>query len=129
MPHSHEPVPCFNAAATHGTKTLGNYRGKWHLFCSRPIDITPVCTNVFMAFAKRHEMFQAGIRELLGLSIESHYSHVAWKRHIERKPGQEPAAANTNVTTGTSAGSRFDTRTAPRQPGGAQGLRLAHEPD
>ncbi len=50
---------------------------------------TPVCTTEFIAFAKRHEDFKALNAELLGLSIDSHYSHVAWMRNIKEKFGVE----------------------------------------
>ena len=77
-----EPAPAFDAPTTHGNKKLEDYRGKWLVLFSHPADFTPVCTTEFMAFAKRHAEFQAMNTELLGLSIDSHYSHVAWVRNI-----------------------------------------------
>ena len=55
------------------------------LLFSRPADFTPVCTTEFIAFAKRHDEFQALNTELLGLSIDSHYAHLAWVRNIKEK--------------------------------------------
>ena len=87
MPHLNEPAPAFDAPTTHGQKKLEDYRGKWLVLFSHPADFTPVCTTEFMAFAKRHADFQAINPELLGLSIDSHYSHVAWVRNIKEKFG------------------------------------------
>ena len=87
MPRLNEPAPAFDAPTTHGQKKLEDYRGKWLVLFSHPADFTPVCTTEFMAFAKRHADFQAINTELLGLSIDSHYSHVAWVRNIKEKFG------------------------------------------
>ena len=85
MPRLNEPAPAFDAPTTHGQKKLEDYHGKWLVLFSHPADFTPVCTTEFMAFAKRHADFQAINTELLGLSIDSHYSHVAWVRNIKEK--------------------------------------------
>ena len=89
MPRFNELAPAFDAPTTHGRKTLEDYRGQWLVLFSRPADFTPVCTTEFIAFAKRHADFQALGCELLGLSIDSHYSHIAWERNIEEKFGVE----------------------------------------
>ncbi len=85
MPRLNERAPEFNAATTHGTKSLKDYEGKWLVLFSHPADFTPVCTTEFMAFALRAGDFKALNTELLGLSIDSHYSHVAWVRNIKEK--------------------------------------------
>jgi peroxiredoxin (alkyl hydroperoxide reductase subunit C) len=84
-PRLNEPAPAFQAKTTHGDKSLADYKGKWLVLFSHPADFTPVCTTEFMAFAKRHDEFQSINTELLGLSIDSHYSHVAWVRNIKEK--------------------------------------------
>jgi peroxiredoxin (alkyl hydroperoxide reductase subunit C) len=89
MPRINEPAPDFQARTTHGVKKLADYRGKWLVLFSHPADFNPVCTTEFMAFAKRHADFQALNTELLGLSIDSYYSHVAWVRNIKEKFGVE----------------------------------------
>lgn len=48
-----------------------------------------MCTTEFIAFAKAHPEFQQLNTELLGLSIDSYYSHVAWVRNIKEKFGVE----------------------------------------
>ncbi len=85
MPQLNAPAPAFDALTTHGQKTLSDYKGKWLILFSHPADFTPVCTTEFMAFARKHEEFQARNTELLGLSIDSHYSHIAWTRNIKDK--------------------------------------------
>ncbi|MBW2209388.1 MAG: peroxiredoxin [Deltaproteobacteria bacterium] len=72
MPELNKPAPDFEAVTTHGNKKLSDYRGKWLVLFSHPADFTPVCTTEFIAFAKRHDEFQALNTELLGLSIDSH---------------------------------------------------------
>jgi peroxiredoxin (alkyl hydroperoxide reductase subunit C) len=64
---------------------LSGYQGKWLVLFSHPADFTPVCTTEFMAFANAHEDFQAIDTELLGLSIDSSFAHVAWVRNIKEK--------------------------------------------
>ncbi len=87
MPRLNEPAPDFNAVTTQGPKTLGDYKGKWLVLFSHPADFTPVCTTEFMAFAKRYDEFRKINTELLGLSIDSHFSHLAWIRNIKEKFG------------------------------------------
>jgi peroxiredoxin (alkyl hydroperoxide reductase subunit C) len=87
LPRLNEPAPDFAAVTTHGFRKLEDYRGQWLVLFSHPADFTPVCTTEFMAFAKRHAEFQAINTELLGLSIDSIHSHVAWTRNIKEKFG------------------------------------------
>lgn len=84
-PRMNQPAPDFNAITTHGDKKLADYQGKWLVLFSHPADFTPVCTTEFMAFAKRQNEFSNLNTELLGLSIDSHYSHLAWVRNIKEK--------------------------------------------
>ncbi len=87
MPQLNKPAPDFNAPTTHGPKTLADYRGKWLVLFSHPADFTPVCTTEFIAFAKAADQFGELNTELLGLSIDSHYAHIAWTRNIEENFG------------------------------------------
>ena len=89
FPQLNKPAPNFEAKTTHGIKKLADYKGKWLILFSHPADFTPVCTTEFIAFAKRHEQFKALNTELLGLSIDSLFSHVAWVRNIKEKFGVE----------------------------------------
>ena len=87
LPRLNEPAPDFTALTTHGTKSLSDYRGKWLILFSHPADFTPVCTTEFTAFANRAEDFAKLDTELLGLSIDSHYAHIAWVRSIKESFG------------------------------------------
>ena len=87
LPRLNEPAPDFRVKTTHGLRTLADYKGRWLVLFSHPADFTPVCTTEFMAFAKAHEHFQALGADLLGLSIDSNYAHIAWARTIEEKFG------------------------------------------
>jgi len=87
LPRINEPAPAFDALTTHGRKTLADYRGKWLILFSHPADFTPVCTTEFMAFAGRADDFAALDTNLLGLSIDSHYAHIAWVRSIKQTFG------------------------------------------
>ena len=85
LPQLNRPAPAFDAPTTHGPKKLSDYKGKWLVLFSHPADFTPVCTTEFMAFARAHDKFQALNCELLGLSIDSHFAHIAWVRNIKEK--------------------------------------------
>ncbi len=84
-PRMNQAAPDFDAVTTHGNRKLADYQGKWLVLFSHPADFTPVCTTEFMAFAKRQDEFSKLNTELLGLSIDSHYSHLAWVRNIKEK--------------------------------------------
>ncbi|MCB1491334.1 MAG: peroxiredoxin [Rhodobiaceae bacterium] len=87
FPRLNEPAPDFNALTTHGQRCLEDYRGRWLVLFSHPADFTPVCTTEFIAFAKKADAFAALGCDLLGLSIDSHYAHIAWVRNIKEKFG------------------------------------------
>lgn len=76
-------APDFTARSTMGQVALSDYRGRWLVFFSHPADFTPVCTTEFIAFAKRRADFDKLGCSLLGLSVDSLYSHLAWARAIE----------------------------------------------
>jgi peroxiredoxin 2/4 len=87
LPRLNEPAPNFDATTTHGPKKLVDYKGKWLILFSHPADFTPVCTTEFVAFAGIYPELQKRNVELLGLSIDSNFSHIAWVRNIEEKLG------------------------------------------
>ncbi|MHC9235202.1 peroxiredoxin [Pseudooceanicola sp. 502str34] len=106
-PRLNEPAPAFDALTTHGQKKLEDYRGKWLILFSHPADFTPVCTTEFIAFAKRQDEFAALNTELLGLSIDSHYSHIAWVLNIKEKFGVDvrfPIIADLNMAVAQAYG-------------------------
>ena len=73
-----DQAPAFTAATTFGPVSLSDYQGKWVILFSHPGDFTPVCTTEFIAFAKAQPQFEALNAQLLGLSIDSSASHLAW---------------------------------------------------
>jgi peroxiredoxin (alkyl hydroperoxide reductase subunit C) len=86
MPLIGEKTPLFEAETTQGNiKFPDDYQGKWVIFFSHPADFTPVCTTEFMTFASKEKEFNSLNAQLLGLSIDSGYSHIAWLRTIKEK--------------------------------------------
>ncbi|MFA4991047.1 MAG: peroxiredoxin [Candidatus Omnitrophota bacterium] len=86
MPLIGEKAPAFEADTTQGKiKFPDDYKGKWVILFSHPADFTPVCTTEFMTFASMGKEFEALNCKLIGLSIDSHYSHIAWLRTIKEK--------------------------------------------
>ena len=82
-----EIAPEFEARTTQGLINLSDYRGRWLLFFSHPADFTPVCTSEFVAFQKAKPDFDALNCDLLGLSVDSLYAHIAWVKDIEERFG------------------------------------------
>jgi 3-Cys thioredoxin peroxidase (EC 1.11.1.15) len=82
-----EVVPDFEAVTTHGKIKLSDFKGKWVILFSHPADFTPVCTTEFVAFAQIHPELAKRNVQLIGLSIDSVYSHIAWVRTIKDKFG------------------------------------------
>ena len=87
MPRINETAPDFEAKTTHGVIRLSDYKGKWVVLFSHPADFTPVCTTEFIGFAREHDTLKAMNTELIGLSIDSVHSHIAWVRNIKEKFG------------------------------------------
>lgn len=83
----HDRAPGFRARSTAGDLSLSDYRGRWLVFFSHPADFTSVCTSEFIAFAKAQPDFAKLGCDLLALSVDSLYAHVAWLRDIERSFG------------------------------------------
>ena len=87
LPWLNEPAPDFEAKTTHGMRKLSDYRDKWLVLFSHPADFTPVCTTEFIGFARAYPEFQKLGCELLGLSIDSTFAHIAWVRSIKQNFG------------------------------------------
>jgi len=93
-----EDAPAFQAQTTQGPVNFPkDYAGKWVILFSHPADFTPVCTTEFMTFAAMMPEFKALNCELVGLSIDSHYAHIAWLRTIKEKIKYK-SMANVEVT-------------------------------
>ncbi|RME20542.1 MAG: peroxiredoxin [Deltaproteobacteria bacterium] len=107
LPRLGEAAPDFDAQTTHGRLKLEDFRGSWLILFSHPADFTPVCTTEFIAFAEIADQLQARNVNLLGLSIDSTYSHIAWVRTIKEKFGVDipfPIIADLNKEVATAYG-------------------------
>ncbi|GGD15533.1 peroxiredoxin [Aureimonas glaciei] len=80
-------APAFACRSTRGDLDSASFLGRWLVFFSHPADFTPVCTSEFVAFAKAAPEFAAIGCDLLALSVDSLFSHIAWVRTIERRFG------------------------------------------
>lgn len=107
LPRLGSPAPEFEADTTHGTIRLEDFRGSWLILFSHPADFTPVCTTEFVGFAKIAGQLRDRNVELMGLSVDSTYSHIAWVRNIEENFGIEipfPVIADLNKEVATLYG-------------------------
>jgi len=86
MPRIGDIAPEFKAVTTQGDINFpSDYKGKWTILFSHPADFTPVCTSEFMTFASMQEEFEKLNTQLVGLSVDGLYSHIAWLRTIKEK--------------------------------------------
>ncbi|WP_416986189.1 peroxiredoxin [Streptomyces sp. T028] len=87
LPLIGDPAPDFQAESTYGPVRLSDYAGRWLVLFSHPADFTPVCTTEFVAFTELADEFAARDAALLGNSVDSVHSHLAWTRAIEERLG------------------------------------------
>lgn len=80
-------APDFEAQSTFGPLKLSDYRGKWVVLFSHPGDFTPVWTTEFIAFAEQYYSFVERNTELIGISLDSNPSHLAWVYNIYQNTG------------------------------------------
>lgn len=80
-------APDFTAQSTLGPITLSKMRGKWVVLFAHPADFTPVCTTEFVEFARRLPEFEKLDCQLIGLSVDSIYSHIEWIRQMQEVTG------------------------------------------
>jgi peroxiredoxin (alkyl hydroperoxide reductase subunit C) len=102
-----DPAPVFQARSTMGLVRLDQFRGRWLIFFSHPADFTPVCTSEFVALARAAPRFEAIGCALLGLSVDSLYSHLAWVRAIRDSFGVSipfPILEDPSMTIGRAYG-------------------------
>lgn len=86
IPRIGDKAPSFTAKTTQGDINYpDDYLGKWSILFSHPADFTPVCTSEFMTFASMQDEFDALNCQLVGLSVDGLYSHIAWLRTIKEK--------------------------------------------
>lgn len=66
--------------------SLSDYKGKYVLLFFYPLDFTFVCPTEIIAFSDRTDEFAALDVQILGVSVDSHFSHFAW-RNLSRDQG------------------------------------------
>ncbi len=85
MPRIGDPAPDFTADTTHGPLTFSDWQNKeWVILFSHPADFTPVCSTELTEFAKRSGDFAARGAKLIGISIDSIHSHLAWRENLKQ---------------------------------------------
>ena len=88
MPRIGDMAPDFEAITTKGNIKFSDYaKDKWIVMFSHPADFTPVCTTEMSGFATRQNEFDELNTELIGLSIDSIHSHLAWVNNVKEKTG------------------------------------------
>ena len=100
-----KPAPEFTAQAVMPDGSfkeikLSDYKGKYVILFFYPLDFTFVCPTEIIAFSEKMDEFKKRNTEVLGVSIDSHFSHLAW-RNTDRKQGglgeiQYPLVADVN---------------------------------
>ena len=80
-------APEFEAVTTMGNISLNDYKGKWVVLFSHSGDFTPVCTTEMISFARANTYFENINTCLIGLSVDSNASHLAWVYDIYCRTG------------------------------------------
>jgi peroxiredoxin (alkyl hydroperoxide reductase subunit C) len=85
IPRIGDPAPDFRALTTHGEIQFSDWqKGSWVILFSHPADFTPVCSTELVEFARRNEEFARRNTKLIGLSIDSIHSHLAWRQNLKQ---------------------------------------------
>lgn len=85
LPRIGDKAPDFNAVTTHGDVRFRDWQGdKWVLLFSHPADFTPVCSTELTELARRNTEFTARNFKLIGVSIDSIHSHLAWVENLAK---------------------------------------------
>lgn len=88
MPRIGDMAPDFEAITTTGKIKFSEFnKDKWVILFSHPADFTPVCTTELSEFARQQDYFTAQNTKLIGLSIDSIHSHMAWVHNVKEKLG------------------------------------------
>lgn len=88
MPRIGDAAPDFDALTTTGKLKFSEYcKDSWVILFSHPADFTPVCTTELTGFANEQEYFTKKNTKLIGLSIDSIHSHIAWVNNVREKTG------------------------------------------
>src|SRR5678810_917094 len=84
IPRIGDTAPDFTANTTQGEIKFSDWQGdKWVILFSHPADFTPVCSTELAEFAKRSKEYEQLNTKLIGLSIDSIHSHMAWRENLK----------------------------------------------
>ena len=85
IPRIGDTAPDFKCVTTHGEIQFSDWqKGSWVILFSHPADFTPVCSTELIEFARKSGEFEAKNTKLIGLSIDSIHSHLAWRQNLKQ---------------------------------------------
>ncbi len=85
IPRIGDTAPDFKSATTLGPISFHEWAGKdWVVLFSHPADFTPVCSTELAEFARRSDRFTKRGVKLIGISIDSIHSHLAWRENLRQ---------------------------------------------
>ena len=85
IPRIGDTAPDFRAQTTQGEITFSDWqKGSWVVLFSHPADFTPVCSTELVEFARKNDEFAKKSTKLIGLSIDSIHSHLAWRENLRQ---------------------------------------------
>lgn len=87
MPNLDKPAPDFRLDSTKGQISLSDFKGKWVVLFSYPLDFTPICESDNIAFSREMKKFDQLNVQLLGFSVDPVESHRRWIDDIAKKEG------------------------------------------
>lgn len=111
-----KPAPDFTAEAvmpdnSFGSITLSAFKGKYVVLFFYPLDFTFVCPSEILAFNKKVDEFKTRNCELVGVSVDSKFTHLAWKNTAVENGGigniQYPLVQDLNKEIAKSYGILF----------------------
>merc|ERR1719461_405846 len=85
-----ENIPTVFPGGKIGKSSLSDYKGQWVFLFFYPLDFTFVCPTEICAFSDNVEKFKALKCQVLGCSVDSEYTHVAWCNTARNKGGLGP---------------------------------------
>ena len=85
IPRIGDPAPDFKAQTTQGEITFSDWqKDSWVILFSHPADFTPVCSTELVEFARRNDEFARRNAKLIGISVDSIHSHLAWRQNLKQ---------------------------------------------
>lgn len=87
MPNLDKPAPDFRLNSTKGEVSLVDFKGKWVVLFSYPLDFTPICESDNLAFSRELSEFDQLNVQLLAFSVDSVESHRRWIDELAEKTG------------------------------------------